>query len=58
MAIPTTLTCFGVMVPFIMIEFDANIGAISWVPGIAVAVLNLLGILPLAHDLYVLLFLY
>lgn len=43
MVIPTTLTCFGVMVPFIIKEFDANIGAVSWVPGIAVAVLNLLG---------------
>ena len=43
MVIPTTVTCFGVMVPFVIREFDADIAAVSWVPGVAVAVLNLAG---------------
>lgn len=43
MVIPTTVTCFGVIVPFIIREFDANIATVSWVPGVAVAVLNLTG---------------
>ncbi|KAK4011813.1 uncharacterized protein LOC116921744 [Daphnia magna] len=44
MVLPTTVTCFGVLVPFIIREYDsANIAGVSWIPGIAVAVLNLTG---------------
>lgn len=44
MVLPTTVTCFGVLVPFIIREYEsADIAGVSWIPGIAVAVLNLTG---------------
>ena len=44
MVLPTAVTCFGVIVPFILRDFEsANIANVSWIPGIAVAVLNLAG---------------
>ncbi|XP_046646925.1 monocarboxylate transporter 9-like [Daphnia pulicaria] len=44
MVLPTAVTCFGVLVPFIIREYEsANIAGVSWIPGIAVAVLNLTG---------------
>ena len=44
MVLPTAVTCFGVLVPFIIREYEnVNIAGVSWIPGIAVAVLNLTG---------------
>lgn len=44
MALPTAVTCFGVLVPFIIRDYEnVNIAGVSWIPGIAVAVLNLTG---------------
>lgn len=43
MVIPTTVTCFGVLVPAIVQDLDSTIAQVSIIPAIAGAVWNLTG---------------
>lgn len=43
MVVPTTLTCYGVLIPSFLREFDATIASASLVPAIAGAVFNFVG---------------